>query len=202
MKKYYYIFLFLTFGSCKEELVKWKFSSKPTISNNGFFQKSGLIIREDIDRSSIIKEISKNEEFSDLIAITLDDARFGMEILNEPNLADSLRVEIFCDAIPLLSLYKDTIKIEPKYFSGNLSSKTVKLLGAKLEVISLLNPVLQEVVLNGRVIKFICEARTIPSGKLINGKGWFNIHFNAVITKCVKKPEFTVFSENNLGLCE
>ncbi|MCC7025538.1 MAG: hypothetical protein LKG19_01335 [Saprospiraceae bacterium] len=195
---FYYCILLMTIMSCKTELVKWEFTKSPTISESGDFTSSGLSIHKTITENDIAAKLDLDNVDLKTLKITYADVL--LELLNVPQ-ADSVKFELYCDAIPFKPTHTGTVAIKPGITLKVLNEEKIKLGPVSIGAITFVNNTLDGVINNGNVIKFNLLARTVPPGALITGRANVLINFNATFWKCIEKPEFTVFSDENKGLC-
>lgn len=198
MKRIIYFFiLMITMTSCDKELVKWEFTRKPKIEEVGDFKSGGLSIHKTISKNDIIAKLDlKDVELKDL-KITYADVI--LNLLDVPQ-ADSVKFELYCDAIPLKPTHTGVVAIKPGTILKVLNHEKIKLGPISLDAISFVNNTLNGVINDGKVIKFNLIARTVPSGALITGNAYVSIYFDAIIWKCIQKPAYALF-ENDKGPC-
>ncbi len=198
MKRIIYFFiLIITITSCAKDLVKWEFSRKPIINEAGDFSNSGLIIHKTISKNDIIAKLDLQDAELKTLKITYADVI--LNLLNVPQ-ADSIKFELFCDAIPFKPSHTGVVAIKPGSTTKILNEEKIKLGSVSLQAINLVNTILDNVINNGQVIKFDLVARTVPGGALIEGKAEVSIYFDATIWKCIQKPTYAVF-EKDKGPC-
>lgn len=196
-----YSILLISLISCETELVQWEFVRSPSIDERGDFTSSGLSIHKNISKSDIIDKLDFKFNDGTLKTLKINSANVILNLPNVPQ-ADSIKFELFCDAIPFEPTHIGVVAIKPGLTVKILNEEKIKLGPVSFPVISLLNNTLDGVINKGNIIKFNLIARAIPSGALINGSASVLINFDATIWKCIQKPELTIFSDENKGPCQ
>lgn len=200
---FFIIYILCASSSCENERVKIKTSSKATISNHGEIRKGVVSFNQEINKNSIIVKISDNKDIVDLQSLTLDRAFFVFRSSYAFSSEDILQVELFCDDIPGIPFYKNSIKKIGQYdsFKDFIGTKKVNLQSDNSGVIGELNHILYKIVNEGHTTKIRGEAKW-ASGAPVYGDGSFFIYFNAVTIKCVENPPILALFDEDLGSCQ
>jgi hypothetical protein len=199
MVKFVFFFLIVfLFASCQTELVKWEYTSKPTFSSSGSFVSNGLNIRKSITLDEIKKALNLKPSV-EIQSVKITGSFLALNILDDPNLADSLSYVLTTDLIPT---QQGTEPIKAQVIKENNYNPTIKLPIGSLDVVTIINTALKGLVATGAAVDFHLFALPKPSGKVIPGNVTLKIDFDVVYWECTEKPEITVFSNSNKGLCE
>jgi hypothetical protein len=196
-------FLFLsllTLSSCNLELVKWEFTALPEFRERGTFEKTGLLIHKSISINDIIAKLNLKQGV-EIKSIKITSASLIITITDSPNLADSIKYRVNCDAIPLQPTHEGVAAIKKGDISGQLEFQTIKLGPISLKAIDLVNTSLATMLQTGNPLKFSVTANTLPSGSVIPVDAYLSIDFFVTYWECIEKPELTVFDNRNKGIC-
>ncbi len=200
-KKLFFLAIFSTFiTSCDLELVKWEFTALPSFTERGIFEKTGLLIHKSISINDIIKKLNLKQG-AEIKSIKITSASLIITITDSPNLADSIKYRLTCDAIPIQPTHQGVAAIKKGDITGRLESQTIKLGPVSLNAIDLVNTSLATMLKTGNPLKFSVVANTIPSGSVIPVDVFLAINFYVTYWECVERPEITVFNDRNKGLC-
>ena len=187
------------FSGCEEtKKVKLEFTSNPNINELGEFTKTGVLIAKSISKSDIINKLNLD---SDVELTKLIITRAFAEVHLNDVKADSVLFDLYCDGIPLLSVYKGSVAVKQGFFEFNPQTKKVNLLGVSLTLTDLLNTQLDQVITNGKIIRFRAVGRTFPTGSEVNGTANLQIEFAATYLKCVEWPDILISESENHGAC-
>lgn len=190
--------LFMT--SCKKELVKLEFTSSPTQSESGNFNKSSVYINKTITKSDVVSQLNL-DPYAELKSVKVKYAEASLTINENSPQADSVRFWVKCDAIPLVNSYTGTVAVKKGTQAQN-SNATIKLGLVKLEYVYLINTALDKVVKEGKTIEFRLEGYTIPGGSTIVGTAKLNINFDVVYHKCIEAHELLILTDAYQGPCD
>jgi len=194
-----FLITIILFTGCEEtKKVKLEFTSNPEIYENGGFTKTGILIAKSISKEDIINKLNLDSDVEwKKLVITSALATVSLNSVN----ADSLIFDLYCDAIPGLSIYKGSTAIKKGVFQLDPQEKKVKLFGVSLTLTDLLNTQLNQVINNGKTIRFRAEGRTFPSGTEVSGDAILSVQFAATYLKCVEWPDILISESENHGSC-
>jgi hypothetical protein len=158
------------------------------------------LIAKSISRDDIINKLNLDSDV-ELKKLVITSAAAVVDLNNVK--ADSLLFDLYCDAIPVpaLSIYKGSTAVKGGIFEFDPQKKEVELFGVSLTLTDLLNTQLNQVITNGKVIRFRAEGRTFPSGTEVSGVASLSIHFAATYLKCVEWPDILISESENHGSC-
>ena len=160
------------FSGCEEtKKDKLEFTSNPNINELGEFTKTGVLIAKSISKSDIINKLNLD---SDVELTKLIITRAFAEVHLNDVKADSVLFDLYCDAIPLLSVYKGSVAVKQGFFEFNPQTKKVNLLGVSLTLTDLLNTQLDQVITNGKII----PGAATSTGGNVTDSIYFQINFS------------------------
>jgi|JI10StandDraft_1071094.scaffolds.fasta_scaffold14115_4 hypothetical protein len=194
-----FLITIILFSGCEEtKKVKLEFTSNPNINEIGEFTKTGVLVAKSISKADIINKLNLD---SDVELTKLIITRALAEVRLNDVKADSVLFDLYCDAIPLLSVYQGSVAVKQGFFEFDPQTKKVKLLGVSLTLTDLLNTQLNEVITNGKIIRFRAVGRTFPAGSEVIGTANLQIEFAATYLKCVEWPDILISESENHGSC-
>ena len=191
--------IFILSGCEETKKVKLEFTSNPSIIETGAFTKTGVLVAKSIGKNDIINKLNLD---SDVELKKLIITRVFTEVHLNDVKADSVIFDLYCDAIPGFSIYKGSAAVKQGYFEFDPQEKQVKLFGVSLTLTDLLNTQLNQVINNGKVIRFRAEGRTFPAGTEVIGTANLQIDFAATYLKCVEWPDILISESETHGTCK
>lgn len=194
------LLLVVLMTGCKKELVKLEFTSSPTITETGNFNKSTVFINKTISKSDIRGRLDLSPE-AELQSVKVKYAAALLSIDESTAMADSVRIFVYCDAIPGLDRYAGTLPVKKGTIAKD-SNIPVPLFGVKLEAVNFINAALDAVIKTNKTINFRLEGFTIPGGSTISGTASLYVHFDVVYHKCIEAHEFLILTDAYKGTCE
>ncbi|MBK9722755.1 MAG: hypothetical protein IPO78_14250 [Saprospiraceae bacterium] len=192
--------LMFVMSSCEKELAKWEFVNNFIINERGEYTSTGINIHKTITKNDIVSKL-KLKSSAEIRDIKIKDAIVTIDLLQDFPQADSIKLELYCDAIPLIPTHKKTLAIKKGVTSKDFSKEKIKLGPISLETISFVNQALNNLVLKGGSIKFNLIGRTIPSGAILTGFSTVYVNMDVVYWECISKPEYFIFDVRHKGPC-